>query len=146
MILSYLDHSLRALLVRMPLPDWLIPPVMCSPCFWLRWQWPNCLLFNSAVVTLIGSLTISFRGFFAAVGTSVRARLGLLNVACVAVVGDATGDRRLVGMAVAGAGKGDLTGVIVASLIWAGSRRFLGVGPGFGARISGPNRSNWPIT
>jgi len=81
------------------------------------------------VVTLIGSLTMSFLGRFAA------ARTLLLGVACVAMGRAAV----LLGIAVAEVAIGDATGVSIAVLIRAGNCLFLGVGRGFGARISGPS-------
>jgi len=81
------------------------------------------------VVTLIGSLTMSFLGRFAA------ARTLLLGVAYVAMGRAAV----LLGIAVAEVVIGDATGVSIAVLIRAGNCLFLGVGRGFSARISGPS-------
>ncbi len=79
------------------------------------------------MVTLIGSLIISFLGRFTA------ARTLLLGVAYVAMGRAAV----LLGIAVAEVAISDATGVSIAVLIRAGNYLFLGVGRGFGARISG---------
>ncbi len=81
------------------------------------------------MVTLIGSLIMSFLGRFATVRTL------LLGVACVAM-GRAT---ILLGIAVAEVVIGDAIGVSIAVLIRAGNYLFLGVGRSFSARISGPS-------
>ncbi len=81
------------------------------------------------MVTLIGSLIMSFLGRFAAVRTL------LLGVACIAI-GRAT---VLLGIAVAEVAIGDAIGVSIAILIRVGNYLFLRVGRSFNARISGPN-------
>ncbi len=81
------------------------------------------------MVTLIGSLIMSFLGRFTA------ARTLLLGVACVAMGRAAV----LLGIAVAEVAISDATGVSIAVLIRAGNYLFLRVGRGFGARISGPS-------
>jgi len=81
------------------------------------------------VVTLIGSLIISFLGRF------TTARTLLLGVACVAMGRAAV----LLGIAVAEVAIGDAIGVSIAVLIRADNCLFLRVGRSFGARISGPS-------
>ncbi len=79
------------------------------------------------MVTLIGSLIMSFLGRFTA------ARTLLLGIACIAM-GRAT---VLLSIAVAEVAISDATGVSITVLIRAGNYLFLGVGRGFSARISG---------
>ena len=79
------------------------------------------------MVTLIGSLTMSFLGRFTA------ARTLLLGVACVAMGRAAI----LLGIAVAEVAIGDATGVSITILIRAGYYLFLRVGSSFGTRILG---------